>query len=188
MFGVPVRPVTPNLGLSTAFGRSNDWEVSKGEDAHRRSLYTEVRRNSPYASFTTFDAGNREVCMIRRSRTNTPLQAFVTLNDPVFIETHQAMARRIVLKDGKDRKDVKDRLSLMFRICLSREPTATELTALTQLHAESVAMYRADAAAATKMATEPLGPVEAGADVVELAAWTAVANVVMNLDEFLMRR
>jgi hypothetical protein len=56
MFGVPVRPVTPNLGLSTAFGRSNDWEVSKGEDAHRRSLYTEVRRNSPYASFTTFDA------------------------------------------------------------------------------------------------------------------------------------
>ncbi len=188
MFGVPVRPVTPNLGLSTAFGRSNDWEVSKGEDAHRRSLYTEVRRNSPYASFTTFDAGNREVCMIRRSRTNTPLQAFVTLNDPVFIETHQAMARRIVLKDGKDRTDVKDRLSLMFRLCLSREPTATELTALTQLHAESLEMYQKDTAAATKMATEPLGPVEAGADVVELAAWTAVANVVMNLDEFLMRR
>jgi hypothetical protein len=188
MFGVPVRPVTPNLGLSTAFGRSNDWEVSKGEDAHRRSLYTEVRRNSPYASFTTFDAGNREVCLIRRSRTNTPLQAFVTLNDPVFIETHQAMARRIVLKDGKDRKDVKERLSLMFRICLSREPTATELTALTQLHAESLATYQKDDDAATKMATDPLGPVEAGADVVELAAWTAVANVVMNLDEFLMRR
>jgi hypothetical protein len=188
MFGVPVRPVTPNLGLSTAFGRSNDWTVSTGEDAHRRSLYTEVRRNSPYASFTTFDAGNREVCLIRRSRTNTPLQAFVTLNDPVFIETHQAMARRIVLKDGKDRKDVKDRLSLMFRICLSREPTVTELTALTQLHAESLATYQKDTAAATKMATEPLGAVEAGADVVELAAWTAVANVVMNLDEFLMRR
>jgi hypothetical protein len=188
MYGVPVRPMTPNLGLTTAFGRSNDWEVSKGEDGHRRSLYTEVRRNSPYASFTTFDAGNREVCMIRRSRTNTPLQAFVTLNDPVFLETHQAMARRIVLKDGKDQKDFKDRLSLMFRLCLAREPRADEATALTKLHAESLAMYRADAAAATKMATEPLGPVEAGADVVELAAWTAVANVVMNLDEFLMRR
>jgi hypothetical protein len=98
------------------------------------------------------------------------------------------MARRIVLKDGKDRKDVKERLSLMFRICLSREPTATELTALTQLHAESLATYQKDDDAATKMATDPLGPVEAGADVVELAAWTAVANVVMNLDEFLMRR
>lgn len=188
MFGLPVRPMTPNMGLSTAFGRSNDWEVSKGEDAHRRSLYTEVRRNAPYASFTTFDAGNREVCMIRRSRTNTPLQAFVTLNDPVFIETNQAMARRIVLKEGKDRRDVKDRLALMFRLCLAREPMANELTTLTQLHAESLAMYRADAAAATKMATEPLGPVEAGADVAELAAWTAVANVVMNLDEFVMRR
>jgi hypothetical protein len=64
----------------------------------------------------------------------------------------------------------------------------TELTALTQLHAESLATYQKDTAAATKMATEPLGAVEAGADVVELAAWTAVANVVMNLDEFLMRR
>ncbi len=184
MYGVPVRPMTPNLGLSTAFGRSNDWTVSTGEDAHRRSLYTEVRRNSPYASFTTFDAGNREVCMIRRSRTNTPLQAFVTLNDPVFIETNQAMARRIV----REAKSTPERLNLMFKLCLSRPPTATELTTLTQLHAESVAMYRADAAAATKMATEPLGPVEAGTDVVELAAWTAVANVVMNLDEFLMRR
>ena len=184
MFGAPVRPMTPNLGLSTAFGRSNDWTVSTGEDAHRRSLYTEVRRNSPYASFTTFDAGNREVCMIRRSRTNTPLQAFVTLNDPVFIETNQAMARRIV----REAKSTAERLNLMFKLCLSRPPTATELTTLTQLHAESVAMYRADAAAATKMATEPLGPVEAGTDVVELAAWTTVANVVMNLDEFLMRR
>jgi hypothetical protein len=76
----------------------------------------------------------------------------------------------------------------MFRLCLAREPMASEWTALTQLHAESLAMYRADAAAATKMATEPLGPVEAGADVAELAAWTTVANVVMNLDEFLMRR
>lgn len=184
MFGVPVRPVTPNLGLSTAFGRSNDWTVSTGEDAHRRSLYTEVRRNSPYASFTTFDAGNREVCMIRRSRTNTPLQAFVMLNDPVFIETHQAMARRIV----REAKSPAERLNLMFRICLSRAPTVTESTALTQLQAESLMTYQKDPAAATKMATEPLGPVEAGADVTELAAWTAVANVVMNLDEFLMRR
>jgi hypothetical protein len=188
MYGVPVRPMTPNLGLSTAFGRSNDWEVSKGEDGHRRSLYTEVRRNSPYASFTTFDAGNREVCLIRRSRTNTPLQAFVTLNDPVFLETHQAMARRIVLKDGKDRKDVKDRLSLMFRLCLAREPTVTELTALTQLYSDSLATYQKDPASAAKMATEPLGPAEKDANLPELAAWTAVANVVMNLDEFLMRR
>jgi hypothetical protein len=184
MFGVPVRPVTPNLGLSTAFGRSNDWEVSKGEDAHRRSLYTEVRRNSPYASFTTFDAGNREVCMIRRSRTNTPLQAFVTLNDPVFIETHQAMARRLV----REAKSTSERLTHLFKLCLSREPALHEADSLTKLHADTLAAYQADLPAANKMATDPLGPADKDANIPELAAWTNVANVVMNLDEFLMRR
>ena len=184
MFGAPVRPMTPNLGLTTAFGRSNDWTVSPGEDAHRRSLYTEVRRNSPYASFTTFDAGNREVCMIRRSRTNTPLQAFVTLNDPVFIETNQAMARRLVA----EAKTTPERLALLFKLCLSRAPEAHETAALTRLYDESLTTYRADIPDATKMATEPLGAAPKGADVAELAAWTAVSNVVMNLDEFLMRR
>ena len=183
MYGVPVRPQTPNLGLSTAFGRSNDWTVSTGEDAHRRSLYTEVRRNSPYASFTTFDAGNREVCMIRRSRTNTPLQAFVTMNDPVFIETHQAMARRVV----REAESTSKRLSYLFKICLSREPLAHEVTALSQLFADSLASYEKDLAAATKMATEPLGSAEKDSNIPELAAWTVVSNVVMNLDEFLMR-
>jgi hypothetical protein len=77
MGGPGVRPMAPNLGLSIAFGRSNDWTVSEGEDRHRRSVYTEVRRNGPYAGFATFDAPNREVCTIRRGRTNTPLQAFV---------------------------------------------------------------------------------------------------------------
>ncbi|WP_395741928.1 DUF1553 domain-containing protein [Prosthecobacter sp.] len=184
MYGPPVRPMTPSLGLSTAFGRSNDWTVSEGEDKHRRSLYTEVRRNSPYASFTTFDAGNREVCMIRRNRTNTPLQAFVTLNDPVFIETHQAMARRLVA----EAKGTPERLALLFRLCLSRGPNAHEVSSLTRLYDETLASYRADLPDATKMATEPLGPAPKDADVAELAAWTAVANVVMNLDEFLMRR
>ncbi len=184
MFGPPVRPVTPSLGLSTAFGRSNDWTVSEGEDKHRRSLYTEVRRNSPYASFTTFDAGNREVCMIRRSRTNTPLQAFVTLNDPVFIETNQALARRITTAAT----DTASRLKLTFKLCLSREPNAQELAALTKLHDATLATYRADPGAATQMATVPIGPAPKGADTPALAAWTTVANVVMNLDEFLMRR
>ena len=184
MYGPPVRPLTPNLGLSTAFGRSNDWTLSPGEDKHRRSLYTEVRRNSPYASFTTFDAGNREVCMIRRSRTNTPLQAFVTLNDPVVIETNQAMARRLVA----EAKTTPDRLGLLFKLCLSRAPNAHEVSSLTQLYDETLATYRADPADATKMATDPLGPAPKDADIAELAAWTTIANVVMNLDEFLMRR
>lgn len=184
MFGPPVRPMAPNLGLSTAFGRSNDWTTSAGDDRHRRGIYTEVRRNAPYASFTTFDAGNREVCMIRRSRTNTPLQAFVTLNDPVFVETHQAMARRLM----QDAADTASRLKHLCRLCLSREPLAPELATLTRLHDEALATAKADTAAATRLATDPLGPAPAGADIHELAAWTTVANVVMNMDEFLMRR
>lgn len=180
MYGPGVRPIAPNIGLSTAFGRSNDWTLSEGEDKHRRSLYTEIRRNSPYPSFATFDAGNREVCMIRRGRTNTPLQAFVTLNDPVFIETHQAMARKVM--------NAADKISLMYRLCVSREPSAKERAALMKLHAESLASYKQDQASATQMATDPIGPAPKDADIAELAAWTTVANVVMNLDEFLMRR
>ena len=183
-FGPPVRPQAPNLGLSTAFGRSNDWTVSEGEDRHRRSLYTEARRNAPYASFSAFDAGNREVCLIRRGRTNTPLQAFVTLNDPVFVEAHQAMARRLVAAAPA----TEARLSLLFRLCLAREPSQRERDTLRKLLDEARERYRTDAEAARRMATEPLGPLPADADHAEHAAWTVVANVVMNLDEFLMRR
>lgn len=180
MSGPAVRPMAPNMGLTTAFGRSNDWTLSEGEDRHRRSLYTEMRRNSPYPSFSTFDAPNREVCTIRRGRTNTPLQAFVTLNDPVFIEANQALARRVM--------NAEDQIGLMFRVCLSRAPLANERATLQRLHDEALGGYRADPAQALKMATEPLGAVPKGADVAELAAWTTVANVVMNLDEFVMRR
>jgi hypothetical protein len=185
MYGVPVRPIRPNMGLSIAFGGSGDWATSTGEDRHRRSLYTDTRRSTPYPSFATFDAPNRETCVVRRDRSNTPLQAFVTLNDPVFVETSQALARRL-LKEGGNTDE--SRLRLAYALCLSREPDAKELATLKTLLAKSVAQYKADAALALKMATEPLGPADKGADVPALAAWTAVSSVIMNLDEFLMRR
>jgi hypothetical protein len=183
--GPPVRPMAPKSGLKAAFGRANDWTTSEGEDRHRRSVYTEVRRNSPYASFMTFDGVNREVCTIRRNRTNTPLQAFVTLNDPVFIEANQALARRLLEVEGAS---VEDRVRLAFRRCLSRNPSPKETETLKGLLEDSLAQFRADHDAAKSMATDPLGPAPENADVVELAAWTAVANVIMNLDEFLTRR
>ncbi len=185
MGGPAVRPLAPNMGLSTAFGRSNDWVISEGEDRHRRSLYTEVRRNSPYPSFSTFDAPNREVCTIRRGRTNTPLQAFVTLNDPVFVEANQAMARRLLAEGGAT---TESKLGLIFQLCLSRNPSAAEIATLTHLHDQSFTSYQADLEQAKKFATDPLGPAPEKANLADLAAWTTVANVVMNLDEFLMRR
>jgi hypothetical protein len=185
MYGPAVRPMSPSLGLSTAFGRGNDWTTSDGEDKHRRSVYTEVRRNAPYASYMTFDASNREVCTLRRGRTNTPLQAFVTLNDPVFIECAQALARRTVKEGGAS---AGERLQWMFRVCLSRPAKPVEITHLTALLDETKSTLGSDQARATKLATEPLGPLPSGMKADELAAWTTVANVVMNLDEFVMRR
>ena len=185
MYGAPVRPMRPNMGLSIAFGSSGDWMTSTGEDRYRRSLYTDTRRSTPYPSFATFDAPNRETCVIRRGRSNTPLQAFVTLNDPVFVETSQALARRL-LKEGSSSDDM--RLRFAYSLCLSREPDANELATLKTLLAKSAAQYKADAALALKMATDPLGPADKGADLPTLAAWTAVSSVIMNLDEFLMRR
>ena len=185
MFGAPVRPIRPNLGLSIAFGGSGDWVTSAGEDRHRRSLYTETKRSTPYPSFATFDAPNRETCVVRRDRSNTPLQAFVTLNDPVFVETSQALARRL-LKEGGATDEA--RLQFAFSLCLSRAADAHEIASLQTLLTKSMAQYKPDAALALKMATDPLGPADKGADLPTLAAWTAVSSVIMNLDEFLMRR
>ena len=186
MHGPGVRPPTPNMELSTAFGRSNDWAVSTGEDKYRRSVYTEVRRNSPYASYSTFDAPNREVCTLRRGRTNTPLQAFVTLNDPVFIEAAQALARRVMKEQAG--KSAAEQMQWLFKLCLARDPTAQEQQRLMQLHRESLQTFQADTPRAQQLATDPLGPLPSGMTAPDLAAWTTVANVIMNLDEFVMRR
>jgi hypothetical protein len=175
----------PVLGLKTAFGQGNDWEPSQGEDRHRRSLYTEVRRNNPYPSFNTFDAPNREVCTIRRGRSNTPLQAFVTLNDPVFVESHQAFARRILSEGGFG---FDERIRFAFKVCLAREPSNHDLSTLQKLYDQAVEVYRNDADRAHQMATDPIGNSPSGIDEVSLAVWTAIAGVIMNLDEFLMRR
>jgi hypothetical protein len=185
MYGKPVRPQQPNLGLSTAFGSTNDWVTSSGEDRYRRAVYTELRRSSPYPSFTTFDAPNREVCTIRRNRTNTPLQAFVTLNDPVFVEAAQAFARRIVREGGAT---TLERIQFAYQWSLSRRPSEQEIERLTKLLADTKVGFAAEPDRAKRMATDPLGPLPDKADPVELAAWTVLSNVLLNLDEVLMRR
>ena len=184
MYGPSVRPVRPALGLAAAFGTGLDWQTSTGGDQHRRALYTEWRRTSPYPSMATFDAPNREVCTLRRNRSNTPLQALVTMNDPVYVEAAQALARRMV----ECAKTPAEQAAHGFRRVLSRAPTASELQRLVALHDDALAVFQQDAKRAADMATNPLGPVPAGADVAELAAWTTVAGVLLNLDETLMKR
>lgn len=185
MFGPPVKPPQPALGISAAFGGGIDWQTSTGEDRYRRALYTTWRRSNPYPSMATFDAPNREVCTVRRSRTNTPLQALVMMNDSVYVEAAQALARRIVADGGSN---VPDRAEYGFRLCLARPPHDDEAARLVQLYERVLARYAKQPEQAMKMATDPLGPAPKDYDVPQLAAWTVVCNVLLNLDETLMKR
>lgn len=185
MYGPPVKPPQPNLGLSAAFGSSTDWQTSPGEDKYRRGLYTTWRRSNPYPSMATFDAPNREVCTVRRVRTNTPLQALVTLNDPAYIEAAQALARRIVKEGGSS---TADRARYGFRLVLSRPPHEAELARIVNLYERTLSRFSQSSDEAMRMATDPLGPAPADANIAELASWTVVGNVLFNLDETVMKR
>jgi mono/diheme cytochrome c family protein len=184
MYGASVRPPRPSSGLNAAFGGGLDWQTSAGEDRHRRGLYTEWRRTSPYPSMVTFDAPSREACTLRRIRTNTPLQALVTLNDPVYVEAAQALARKVAVHG----KTTEERAVFAFRTCTSRVPTDKEKERLVKLFEEAKAEYAKDAKKAEAMATDPIGPLPRDGNAAELAAWTTVGNVLLNLDEMLMRR
>ena len=187
MYGEPVRPRQPTSGLSAAFGSKTDWETSMGEDAYRRGLYTAWRRSNPYPSMATFDAPNREVCILRRDRTNTPLQALVTMNDPVYIEAAQGLARRILLADGCG-EPTSQQIRRAFRLTLGRWPEDREEGALLELFERTRLDFAAHPERAKEMATNPLGPLPPQADPIDAAAWTVLCNVLLNLDEVLMTR
>jgi len=181
MFGPPVRPPRPSFGLVAAFGGSTDWQTSTGSDRYRRGIYTEIRRSSPHPSMTTFDATSREICTLRRSSSNTPLQALVTLNDPAFVEAAQALARRMLGAEAGAAPA--ERVSSGFRWVVARPPAARELEALLALLGEARATFAADPSAALVFATDPLGPLPADLEAAEAAAWTTVAQALLNMDE-----
>uniref|UniRef100_UPI003568390A DUF1553 domain-containing protein n=1 Tax=Stieleria sp. TaxID=2795976 RepID=UPI003568390A len=163
---------------------ATDWQTSKGEDRYRRGLYTTWRRSSPYPSMAQFDAPNREVCTVRRIRTNTPLQALVTMNDPVYVEAAQSFARNMI----READSAEGRIQYAFQTALIRPPSAAEIKRLEQLVIAATETYREATADAMKMATDPIGALPDDADPAEYAAWTVVANVILNLDELLMKR
>jgi len=131
----------------------------------------------------TFDAPTREVCALRRSRSNTPLQALVTLNDPVYVEAARALGRRMAKADGT----VSDHARFGFRLCLARPPYAHELDRLVDFYQAARADYENHPEAAQALASPAAGSAPQVEDAAELAAWTAVGNVLLNLDEMLMK-
>jgi hypothetical protein len=190
LYGPSVRPPRPKLGLTAAFGGSTDWDASTGEDRWRRGLYTYWQRSVPYPSMDTFDAPSREVCTLRRTRTNTPLQALVTLNDPVYVEAAQGLARRVLaeLPGPHEETLVRARLQRMLRLCITRAPSDVELRTLHAAWSEARRQFAEDPGGALVFASDPIGPPPDGVDAVDLAAWTLIGNVLLNLDETLSRR
>jgi hypothetical protein len=185
MKGPSVFPPQPAGLWRAAFnGRDRAWTTSPGQDRYRRGLYTFWRRTVPYPSMATFDAPSREVCSVRRIRTNTPLQAFVTLNDPAYVEAAQALARRIVHEGGASPEE---RSRYALRLCQVAPPQPKQVGELVSLLLSERKHFRKDLKAAHALATEPLGQLPAGLDESELAAWTVVANVLLNLDGVLTR-
>jgi hypothetical protein len=177
--GPSVYPPQPPGLWQAAFNGQRTYPTSTGEDRYRRGLYTFWRRTIPYPSMTTFDAPSRETCTVRRVRTNTPLQAFVTLNDPVFVEAAQALARRIMKEGGAS---AEERARYGLRLVLGRPASTEQVKRVVALFEEGREHYKKDVKAAVGLATEPLGPLPAGMDSVEAAVWTVVANVLLNLD------
>lgn len=177
--GPSVFPYQPD-GIWTQIYSGDKWEMSRGEDKYRRGLYTFWRRTSPYPAFMSFDAPSRELICARRPRTDTPLQALTTMNDPSFVEASEALARRMM---RETQGDTAKRVTYGFRLCLSRAPRAGEIKRLVALYEQELALFKGDTASAEKMADAELGKPAGKMNVEELAAWTVVANVLLNLDE-----
>ena len=177
MGGPGVRPPQPEGVTEVAYG-SPKWRVSKGEDRHRRSIYTFQKRTAPFAMATTFDGPTGEACLVRREVSNSPLQALTLLNDPMFVEVARTLGAA-ALQAGSDDAT---RLADLGRRLLSRGFDADETAALTAYLAAQRRRLAAGELDAAKLAGE------AGPDAAERAAWMLVARAAMNLDEAIVKR
>ena len=153
---------------------------SHGKDLYRRTMYTFWKRTSPPPTLSTFDAPDREVCIVRRSRTNTPLQALILLNDPTYIESSRKIAERILTEAGPT---VDERLTFVFRLATARPPTPIELDVLRQAYDKQSAKYRASPELANKLLKVGELPANEKLDKPELAAWSMISSIILNLDE-----
>jgi hypothetical protein len=183
--GPSVRPYQPaGVWEAVAMFGSNtrDYRADQGPNLYRRSMYTFWKRSAPPASMDVFNAPSRETCTVRRERTNTPLQALVTLNDPQFVEAARVLATR-VLQEPETATDA--RLDRIARRILARPFTPAELEVVRPGLAQLLAHYTAQPAEAEKLLKVGDTPVAAGMAAPELAAWTMLTNQLLNLDEVL---
>jgi hypothetical protein len=184
--GPSVKPYQPAglwEELANALAGGN-YVQDHGDDLYRRSLYTFRKRTVAQPMMATFDAASRETCVVRQSRTNTPLQALDLLNDVTFVEAARALAARMMRDGGSS---AASRIEHGFRLALGRRPTPSEVQILQRGYERRFAEYRADPQAAAKLVQQGESQVDESFDVVELASYTTVGNVLLNLDEFVTR-
>ena len=179
--GPSVRPFQPPNYFSANSGQR--WVPDTGDNSRRRAIYTYLQRTAPFPAHLIFDAPSRQICTAVRPRTNTPLQALATMNDPLFIQSAGALAQKTL---SLEFATIDERARFLFRSVLSRQPTASECQVLLDTYREQVEVYEQDAEAASRLLRsadlkETSHPISA------IAAWTNVASVVLNLDEAITR-
>ena len=181
--GKSVKPYQPaGLWKPVGFGGSNTsvFVQDSGDKLFRRSMYTFWKRTVPPPSMSTFDAPDRETCEVRRARTNTPLQALVLMNDVQFVEAARKFAERVILEGGSD---VDQRMSFAFRSVLTRLPNDAERQSLTRLFHDILSEFKTSPESATQLLSAGESPRNDKLDASELAAWTMVTHLLLNLSE-----
>jgi Protein of unknown function (DUF1553)/Protein of unknown function (DUF1549)/Planctomycete cytochrome C len=161
-----------------------EWHADVGEDQYRRGLYTYWCRTFPHPSMIAFNATSREACTVERAHSNTPLQALALLNDPSYVEAARTLAERTIAAESSP----EGRIGYVYRQALSRAPEPAEAQVLARLYDKHLAQYRADGKAAAELLSVGQRPVPPRIDQAELAAWTSVARVILNLHETITRR
>jgi mono/diheme cytochrome c family protein len=176
--GPSVKPYQP-AGLWKELS-GQDYVQDKGEKLYRRSLYTFWKRSSPPPSLMNFDAAGREACVVRETRTNTPLQALDLMNDVTYLEAARKLAERVM---KERRTSAEERIVLAFRLVTARRPTAREVSLLQDALASYLSDYKGDPEAAGNYLSLGESPRDAELDVSELAAYSTLAGLILNLDE-----
>jgi hypothetical protein len=177
-----VRPYQP-AGLVKELTGTEEYEQDHGEKLYRRSLYTFWKRTVAPPTMMSFDAANRETCVVRETRTNTPLQALNLMNDVTFVEAARVMAERVM----KTERTTGDRLAFAWRLATARSPSAVESKILHAALDHHLAHYRARSAAAAKLVSAGEAPRDRLLDIAEHAAYSAVCNMILNLDEVITK-
>jgi hypothetical protein len=183
-FGGPsVKPVQPDGYLTAMNFPKREYSASHGDDLYRRGVYTFWQRSFLHPSLLTFDAPTREECTVNRTNSNTPLQALVLLNDPIYVEAARAFAGNILKHEGS----LGDRINWAFERAISRAPSAEEKRVVSDLYRSSLQQFRKSPDDAAELLKVGEAPTPSGEKPVELAAMTMVARALLNMHETITR-